>query len=248
MTHPKLDARGNFEVITAERQRAEPGKVIVTALAGLFFLICTWTSYARWANFQYRSFDLAYYVQAIWQLIHGRLDVSVENVPLLGNHVEPIVFLFAPLFAVFRHPMLFVIVQNAALATMPLVGYNIAKRLGLMENVTVYCAPPSCSRRPRATSPFMSSAARSSGRALPSVNASGVGGEVDQSPLALVCRCFGLQRKHGTIAGRLLCNTMRCRTQSRLSRIASLVSLADGPGSDLVPVVRLRNHAGAEFR
>ena len=131
MTHPKTDARGSFEVITAERQRAEPGKVIVTALAGLFFLICTWTSYARWANFQYRSFDLAYYVQAIWQLIHGRLGVSVENVPLLGNHVEPIVFLFAPLFAVFRHPMLFVVVQNAALATMPLVGYNIAKRLGL---------------------------------------------------------------------------------------------------------------------
>src|SRR6476620_9522729 len=94
----------------------------------------------------------------------------------------------------------------------------------------------------------MSSAARSPGRALPSVNASGVGGEVDQSPLALVCRCFGLQRKHGTIAGRLLCNTMRRRTQSRLSRITSLVSLADGLGSDLVPVVRLRNHAGAELR
>jgi uncharacterized membrane protein len=118
-------------VITAERQAIEPGKVIVTALAGLFFLICTWTSYARWANFQYRSFDLAYYVQAIWQLVHGRFDVSVENVPLLGNHVEPIVFVFAPLFAVFRHPMLFVAVQNAALATMPLVGYDIAKRLGL---------------------------------------------------------------------------------------------------------------------
>jgi hypothetical protein len=59
MTHPKLDARGNFEVITAEPQRAEPGKVIVTALAGLFFVICTWTSYAHRANFQYRSFDLA---------------------------------------------------------------------------------------------------------------------------------------------------------------------------------------------
>jgi uncharacterized membrane protein len=118
-------------VITVERQTVEPGKVIITALAGLFFLTCTWTSYARWANFQYRSFDLAYYVQAIWQLIHGRLDVSLENVPLLGNHVEPIVFLFAPLFAVFRHPMLFVVVQNAALATMAPVGYNVAKRLGL---------------------------------------------------------------------------------------------------------------------
>ena len=127
----KAGCSRRFEVITAERQTGEPGKVIVTALAGLFFLICTWTSYARWANFQYRSFDLAYYVQAIWQLIHGRFDISVENVPLLGNHVEPIVFLFAPLFAVFRHPILFVVVQNAALATMPLVGYNIAKRLGL---------------------------------------------------------------------------------------------------------------------
>src|SRR5437773_8901383 len=131
MTPPKTDARGSFEVITAERQRAEPGNGIVTALTALFFLICTWTSYARWANFQYRSFDLAYYVQAIWQLIHGRLDVSIENVPLLGNHVEPIVFLFAPLFAVFGHPMLFVAVQNAALASMPMVGYNIARRLGL---------------------------------------------------------------------------------------------------------------------
>src|SRR5437879_9547624 len=129
MTHPKLDARGNFEVITAERQRAEPGKVIVTALAGLFFLICTWTSYARWANFQYRSFDLAYYVQAIWQLIHGRLDVSVENVPLLGNHVEPIVFLFDQLLAVFRHPMLFVAVHNAELGSMTLLGNYIAKRI-----------------------------------------------------------------------------------------------------------------------
>src|SRR5207237_4339295 len=119
-----------FEVITAERQAIEPGKGIVTALAGLFFLICTWTSYARWANFQYRSFDLAYYVQAIWQLIHGRFDVSVENVPLLGNHVEPIVFLFSPLLAIFTPPMFFVSVQNAVLSSTGPVGYSIAWRLG----------------------------------------------------------------------------------------------------------------------
>jgi uncharacterized membrane protein len=99
-------------------------------LAAAFFAVVTWTSYARWANFEYRTFDLAYYIQALWQLIHGRFQVSVENVPLLGNHVEPIVFLFAPLFAVIRHPMLFVVVQNAALAAMAPIGYQIAKRLG----------------------------------------------------------------------------------------------------------------------
>lgn len=115
---------------TIVRFGADPGKAVVFALAALFFVVCTWASYARWANFGYRTFDLAYYVQAIWQLIHGRFQVSVQNVPLLGNHVEPIVFLFAPLFAVFRHPILFVVVQNAALAAMAPIGYGIAKRLG----------------------------------------------------------------------------------------------------------------------
>src|SRR6266404_203004 len=91
---------------------------------------CMWTSYAHWANFEYRTFDLAYYVQAIWQLVHGRLEVSVEGVPLLGNHVEPIVLLFAPLFALFRHPLVFVVVQNAALAAMGPIGYAIARELG----------------------------------------------------------------------------------------------------------------------
>ncbi len=114
--------------MTANEQRT--GKVVVTTVAAISFLVWTWTSYARWSDFQYRSFDLAYYVQAIWQLIHGRFDISVENVPLLGNHVEPIVFLFAPLFAIFRHPMVFVAVQNAALASMGPVGYNIARPLG----------------------------------------------------------------------------------------------------------------------
>ena len=107
-----------------------PGNVVIITVAVIFFLVWTWTSCARWADFQYRSFDLAYYVQAIWQLIHGRFDVSVENVPLLGNHVEPIVFLFAPLLAIFRHPMVFVAVQNALLASMGPIGYSIARHLG----------------------------------------------------------------------------------------------------------------------
>jgi uncharacterized membrane protein len=113
------------------RSAADSGKTVTIFAAAFFFIACTWASYARWANFEYRTFDLAYYVQAIWQLIHGHADVSLMNVPLLGNHVEPIVFLFAPLFALFRHPMLFVVVQNAAVAAMAIIGYDIARRFGL---------------------------------------------------------------------------------------------------------------------
>lgn len=117
--------------MTRTNRLAGSGRGLIWGLALLFFALCTWTSSARWANFQYRTFDLAYYVQAIWQLIHGRLDVSVEGVPLLGNHVEPIVLLFAPIFFLVRHPLVFVFVQNAALASIGPVAFNIGRRLGL---------------------------------------------------------------------------------------------------------------------
>jgi uncharacterized membrane protein len=104
--------------------------IAILVLATFFFTLWTGGSYARWANYEYRTFDLAFYVQGLWQFLHGRFAVSVEHVPLMGNHVEPIVFLIAPFFAIFRHPMTLVVVQNAALATMGPVGFDIARRLG----------------------------------------------------------------------------------------------------------------------
>ena len=100
------------------------------AFAFLFFAVSSWASYARWANFEYRTFDLAYYIQALWQLVHGRFELSLAGVPLLGNHVEPIVFLMAPLFVLFPHPIMFVLVQNAAVAAMAPVGFSIVRRIG----------------------------------------------------------------------------------------------------------------------
>ena len=126
--------------VTTTRKLADSGHGLIWGLALLFFALCTWTSYARWADFEYRTFDLAYYVQAIWQLIHGRLDVSVEGVPLLGNHVEPIVLLFAPIFFLFRHPLVFVVVQNAALASMGPVAFKIGRRLGLDRTTSLLLA------------------------------------------------------------------------------------------------------------
>src|SRR6187399_1231785 len=79
------------------------------------FLISWW----HWWTFQYGTFDVAFYVQALWLALRGQWTVSLLNVPLMGNHAEPIVFLFTPFFALWSHPMLFVIVQTIALATMP---------------------------------------------------------------------------------------------------------------------------------
>ena len=57
---------------TMKRLAADPGRTAALGLALVFCSACTWASYAHWANFEYQSFDLAYYVQALWQLIHGQ--------------------------------------------------------------------------------------------------------------------------------------------------------------------------------
>ena len=58
----------------------------------------------------------------------------------MGNHVEPIVFFIAPLFLLFRHPMVFVVVQNAALASMGPVAFSIGLRLGLDRKTALLLA------------------------------------------------------------------------------------------------------------
>lgn len=101
-------------------------------LAATVFTVGTavW-SWWRWWTFQYGTFDIAFYVQALWLALRGEWHVSLLDVPLLGNHAEPIVFLFVPLFAICPHPMLLVVVQALALATAPFTAWRIARKLGL---------------------------------------------------------------------------------------------------------------------
>ena len=123
-----------------KRLAVTPDDLMAVTVPLIFFVGCTWASYVHWANFEYRTFDLAYYVQGISQLLRGRFDVSILGVPLLGNHVEPIVFLFLPFFLIFRHPMVFVIVQNLALAAMGPLAFHCGRRLGLRRTSSLLLA------------------------------------------------------------------------------------------------------------
>ncbi|MCE9610850.1 MAG: DUF2079 domain-containing protein [Chthoniobacter sp.] len=104
--------------------------------AGLVFLVSWW----QWWTFQYGTFDLAFYVQALWLALRGKWTVSLLNVPLMGNHAEPIVFLITPLFAIFPHPMTFVAVQTLAFATMPFTAWRIARRLEIERPAAICLA------------------------------------------------------------------------------------------------------------
>lgn len=108
-------------------------------LAGaLFCLLIIADSWFRWATFQYATFDLAFYVQAFSQALRGEWHVTLLDVPLMGNHAEPITFLLLPFYAIFRHPMVFVVAQTLALATLPFTAWRICQHLNLPKNSALW--------------------------------------------------------------------------------------------------------------
>lgn len=113
---------------------------VLTWAALLFSALTFIVSWWHWWTFQYSSFDLAFYTQALWLALRGQWQVSLLNVPLMGNHAEPIVFLLTPLFAIWPHPMLFVAVQTLAFATMPFTAYRIGRRLELEPKAALFMA------------------------------------------------------------------------------------------------------------
>ncbi|MHA3771578.1 DUF2079 domain-containing protein [Verrucomicrobiota bacterium sgz303538] len=110
--------------------RMRSARLIILLVAALFFSGTLGLSWWRWWTFQYRTFDLAFYIQGLWLALRGEGTVSLLDVSIMGNHAEPIVFLILPLFALSPHAMTLVGVQTAALASMPFTGWRIARHLG----------------------------------------------------------------------------------------------------------------------
>ena len=96
------------------------------------FVASAWTAQSawRWAHFDYTTFDLAFYVQALDGFLHGRNWSSLLGVKPFGNHADFIILLILPVYAIFQHPLTLIIVQNLALAACIPLGWKIARQLG----------------------------------------------------------------------------------------------------------------------
>ncbi len=112
----------------------------IYAASGVFAGTIFVGSFWRWWSFQYATFDLAFYVQSLWLALRCQWHGSLLDVPLLGNHAEPIVYLALPLFGLCPHPMLLVALQTFALASMPVSAWRICQRLGLDSRSSVLLA------------------------------------------------------------------------------------------------------------
>jgi len=103
-----------------------PDKLIWAAIiAYAAFFSCL--SVLKYNNFIYNDFDLAIDAQTLWNIVHGSIYCSMHQIVFLGNHMRLILFLIAPLYAVFSSPVLLLILQSVSLALGAWPLYRMAK-------------------------------------------------------------------------------------------------------------------------
>lgn len=99
-------------------------------------------SASRFWNFSYTTFDLAFYVQCLWKVVHGDFTAysTLLDMPMLGNHADIIVLVLAPIFAIFPHPLMPVAAQAIICALAAPLGYRTARFSGLEPGPSFFLA------------------------------------------------------------------------------------------------------------
>src|SRR3990167_6749903 len=105
--------------------------------AGLFALSFR-MNYFRYTNFDFGKFDLGNMTQMVWNTLNGRFmyltDYFGTNLPRWAmSHVDPILIMFVPIFALFPHPLTLVFSQLFLVIFSSIIIYKIG-RLELNTN------------------------------------------------------------------------------------------------------------------
>lgn len=127
--------RGLFSqwtVIRAGRAAAEKKPELllglITAILGFTLLK---VSLLRHAALETRGFDLGLFAQTVWTTLHGDFLYSSlkGGICVLGDHVEPLLALLSPLYALWPDPRLLLVLQAGATAACVPLLYRIALRV-----------------------------------------------------------------------------------------------------------------------
>ncbi len=96
------------------------------------FLVALKLNIFRYNNYDFGKFDLGNMTQMVWYTLHGKFmyltDYFGSNVPRWSmSHVDPLLALFTPIFAIFPHPLTLVISQLFIVVFSSFLIYLIAE-------------------------------------------------------------------------------------------------------------------------
>lgn len=83
----------------------------------------------KYMTFAYYDFDLSVHAHSMWRILHGSIFNSILGIPFPGNHMQTILFLIAPVYAVFPHPVTLLVLQTLALGFAVIPLYHLARRI-----------------------------------------------------------------------------------------------------------------------
>ena len=122
----KIKSTTQKSKLTLDRKKTSfwvGGLILLYAVS--FSFLC----FRKFTAFEYHDFDLAVYAQVLWNLLHGSLYSSILGIPILGNHFVPILFLIAPLYAIFPSPLILLFLQTLLLGGGAWFVYRLGLRL-----------------------------------------------------------------------------------------------------------------------
>jgi uncharacterized membrane protein len=102
---------------------------ILWMLIGLYVALFCAVSFLKFRSFAYDDYDLAYFDQIVWNILHGSLFSSILGIVFLGNHVQLIWFLIAPFYMICPHPLALLFLQSLALGLAAYPLYLLTKNV-----------------------------------------------------------------------------------------------------------------------
>ncbi|MBF0485019.1 MAG: DUF2079 domain-containing protein [Candidatus Omnitrophica bacterium] len=112
----------------------------------VFFIFGTLLT-VKYYSFGYYDWDLAFFSQASWNLIHGRPFVSLVGINFFGDHSYFFMAFFLPFFGIFHSPLVLI---YAKLLAFIIAGYlfflyaekRLGGRIGILFLIMYFLFPP----------------------------------------------------------------------------------------------------------
>jgi len=119
-----------------KRITKEPAVLILAAGYILFFSLI---SILRYHTFDYNDFDLAIHTQIVWNILHGSIHSSILGISFLGNHMSLILFLIAPVYALFSTPLTLLLPQTLFIGLGVIPLYLLARDILARKFALLFC-------------------------------------------------------------------------------------------------------------
>jgi len=120
--------RGRGPIERLEAFCAARAPLVLAVMMAAWATVFSYHAWLKYCYYLYSDIDLAIFVQAVAGILRGSCFNSIRGMNWLGDHSSLILFMVAPVYALFRHPLTLPVLQCVALALGAIPVWSLARR------------------------------------------------------------------------------------------------------------------------